>query len=152
MQPKGAKPNQHPGHCKTRVHQKQTLGLGGRRVLVSRQWSGKTLADHKEDTKAWVCAALGLTNNPGGNPASDPGGNHNPAGGHEPDQPAPVAWEMARPDDPDVPPPQHRLLRAISTRIQNRTAIEAAKARERESAADTPRIVPATAGRPRTAP
>ncbi len=61
VQPKGAKPGQHPGRCKGRVHQKATLGMGGRRVLVSRQWSGKTLADHKEDTKTWVRAVLGLS-------------------------------------------------------------------------------------------
>jgi hypothetical protein len=29
---------------------------GGRRVLVSRKWSGKTLADHKADRRAWTSA------------------------------------------------------------------------------------------------
>ncbi|MBT8223960.1 MAG: replication initiation protein [Dactylosporangium sp.] len=138
VQPKGARPNQRPGRCKTRVHQKQTLGLGGRRVLVSRQWSGKTLADHKEDTKAWVRAALGLSHDQANDPASDLGG------AHESGQPARVAWEMARPDDPDVPPPQHRLLRAISARIQNHAAIEAAKARERQATATELGTVSAT--------
>src|SRR6185437_12900405 len=28
--------------------------LRGRRVLVSRKWSGKTLADHRADRKAWL--------------------------------------------------------------------------------------------------
>ena len=62
-------------------------------------------------------AALGVSDDPVDEPESG--------------QPPPVAWELARPDDPDVPPVQHRLLRAISARIQNRAAIDAARARER---------------------
>ena len=50
-----------PGHCKGKVHQRATLGIGGRRVLVSRDWSGKTLADHRADARAWVKALLGVT-------------------------------------------------------------------------------------------
>jgi hypothetical protein len=34
------------------------VGLGGRRVLVSRKWSGKTLAGHKADRAAVVRAVL----------------------------------------------------------------------------------------------
>jgi hypothetical protein len=108
VQPKGAKPGQYAGGCKARVHQRTTLGLGGRRVLVSRQWSGKTLADHRYDTRAWVRALLGVVDT-------------------EPDTERTFAWEMARNDDPDVPPLQHRLLRAISTRIQQRAQINAAR-------------------------
>ena len=47
-----------PGHCKHKAHDRDHLGLGGRRVLVSRQWSGKTLAGHKADRAAVVRAAL----------------------------------------------------------------------------------------------
>ena len=36
------------------------LGYAGRRVLVSRKWSGKTLEDHGRDRKAWLIATLGL--------------------------------------------------------------------------------------------
>jgi len=119
VQPKKARPGQRAGRCKARVHQRTTLGLGGRRVLVSRQWSGKTLADHKADTRAWVRALLGVSD------------GHDQAAtvDHRPGEPSPVAWEMARPDDPDVPPLQHRLLRAISARIQRRAAIAAARER-----------------------
>ena len=88
-------------------------------MLVSRQWSGKTLADHKADTRAWVRALLGISD---GHEQADPVTG-------QPGTPAPVAWEMARPDDPDVLPLQHRLLRAISTRIQQRAAIDAARVR-----------------------
>jgi 8-oxo-dGTP pyrophosphatase MutT (NUDIX family) len=47
-----------PGHCKHKAHDRSNLGLGGRRVLVSRKWSGKTLAGHKADRAAVVRAAL----------------------------------------------------------------------------------------------
>jgi hypothetical protein len=30
-----------PGWCRSKAHDRENLGLGGRRVLVSRQWSGK---------------------------------------------------------------------------------------------------------------
>ena len=58
VQPKGAGPGMVPGQCKHKAHDRANLGLGGRRVLVSRQWSGKTLADHKADRAAVVRAAL----------------------------------------------------------------------------------------------
>jgi hypothetical protein len=47
----------------------------------------------------------------------------------EPGQPAPVAWELARHDDPDLKPLEHRLLRAISQRIQWRAELTAARDR-----------------------
>jgi hypothetical protein len=58
VQPKGAGPGMVPGHCKHKAHDRANLGLGGRRVLVSRQWSGKTLALHKADRADVVRAAL----------------------------------------------------------------------------------------------
>jgi hypothetical protein len=56
FQPKGAGPGMVPGHCKHKAHDRANLGLGGRRVLVSRQWSGKTLTAHKADRAAVVRA------------------------------------------------------------------------------------------------
>ena len=38
-----------PGWCPSKAHDRHHLGLGGRRVLVSRQWTGKTLTEHKAD-------------------------------------------------------------------------------------------------------
>jgi hypothetical protein len=58
VQPKDAGPGMVPGHCKHKAHDRANLGLGGRRVLVSRQWTGKTLAGHKADRAAVVRAAL----------------------------------------------------------------------------------------------
>jgi hypothetical protein len=58
VQPKGAGPGMVPGHCKHKAHDRANLGLGGRRVFVSRKWSGKTLAGHKADRAAVVRAVL----------------------------------------------------------------------------------------------
>ncbi|WP_371686182.1 replication initiator [Micromonospora sp. 15K316] len=65
IQPKKAKQGLRPGNCKNKVHKRETLGIGGRRVLISRQWSGKTLADHRADRKEWVKALLGVTTDAG---------------------------------------------------------------------------------------
>ncbi|MFI5906212.1 replication initiator [Dactylosporangium sp. NPDC051541] len=111
IQPKNAHARLRPGNCKGRVHQRSTLGIGGRRILVSRDWSGKTLADHRYDAKAWVRALLGVEAAP------------------EPEPTASAAWELARPDDPDLPPLRHRLLRALAQRIHWRNAVNAAKDR-----------------------
>jgi len=102
-----------PGNCKNKVHKRETLGLGGRRVLISRQWSGKTLADHRADRKDWVKALLGITTDATTAPTGTDTVRH--------------AWELAKPTDDDVPPLAHRILRAISERIQWRNQLDTAR-------------------------
>ena len=61
--PKDAGPGLVPGLCPSPAHDRENLGLGGRRVLVSRQWSGKTLTEHRADRRevvAQVLAAAGI--------------------------------------------------------------------------------------------
>lgn len=58
IQPKLAGPNMAPGFCPGKAHRRDHLGLGGRRVLVSRKWSSKTLARHRADRADVVRAAL----------------------------------------------------------------------------------------------
>ena len=60
IQPKNPKAGLVPGACKGKAHRPEHLGYAGRRVLVSRKWSGKTLADHRGDRKAWLTQTLGL--------------------------------------------------------------------------------------------
>jgi hypothetical protein len=115
IQPKNATAKLKPGRCKGKVHQRATLGIGGRRILISRDWSGKTLADHKHDARAWVRALLGVTTD------LDHATDDRTASRH--------AWELARPNDPDVAPLAHRLLRSISERAQWRAELLAAKDR-----------------------
>jgi hypothetical protein len=121
VQPDNAKPGLTPGRCTGKVHQRSTLGFTGRRVLVSRQWSGKTLADHRADNRAWIRAVLSgdladddATEQPGTEPAA---------------QTERYRFELARPDDPDVLPLEHRILRAVSARIRWRTQLDAARRR-----------------------
>jgi hypothetical protein len=49
IQPDHPGPGLVPGRCRGKAHDRENLGLGGRRVLSSRKWSGKTIADHKAD-------------------------------------------------------------------------------------------------------
>jgi hypothetical protein len=58
VQPAAAQAGMVPGHCQHKAHDRDHLGLGGRRVLVSRKWSGKTLAGHKAGRAAVVRQAL----------------------------------------------------------------------------------------------
>jgi len=77
VQPGKAKPGLVPGRCVGKVHQADTLGFTGRRVLISRNWSGKTLTDHRHDNHTWVKAILAghLTdaNNDQGDQPNQPG-------------------------------------------------------------------------------
>lgn len=58
VQPDKPGPGLVPGRCVAKAHDRENLGVGGRRVLVSRQWSGKTLAQHRADRGAVVREAL----------------------------------------------------------------------------------------------
>ncbi|NLU77364.1 replication initiation protein [Micromonospora sp. HNM0581] len=118
IQPRKANAKLKPGRCKGKVHQRDTLGIGGRRILISRDWSGKTLSDHKHDVRAWVRALLGVSVGLEG--VDDQGATV---------EPVRHAWELARPDDPDVGPLAHRLLRAIGERARWRSELLAAKDR-----------------------
>ncbi|GLX96771.1 replication initiator [Herbidospora sp. NBRC 101105] len=98
VQPKNAKPGMIPGRCRAKAHKPEHLGYGGRRVLVSRKWSNKTLTEHKADRRTWVLEALGIT-----------------------DEPADVGryvWSPVKAGDPDLPPIRVRLLRSIRERLR----------------------------------
>ena len=58
IQPKDAGPGLFPGGCASKAHDRENLGLGGRRVQVSRAWSGKTLSEHKADRATVVREVL----------------------------------------------------------------------------------------------
>jgi hypothetical protein len=79
-------------------------------VLVSRKWSGKTLADHRADRKNWLMQTLGI-------PATDP---------------TRYAWEPVMPGDPDHMPNGRRLLHVVADRISWQTALDQARRRAAE--------------------
>ncbi|WP_380169103.1 replication initiator [Jannaschia sp. R86511] len=58
IQPKDCLPGLQPGRCERRAHERDNLGYGGRRVQVSKQWSGKTLAEHRADRATVVRETL----------------------------------------------------------------------------------------------
>ncbi|HET9872270.1 MAG TPA: replication initiator [Propionibacteriaceae bacterium] len=58
VQPSNAGPGLQAGWCGPKAHDRENLGLGGRRALVSRQWSGKTPREHKADRATVVREAL----------------------------------------------------------------------------------------------
>jgi hypothetical protein len=110
IQPKGARAGMIPGLCKGKAHRAENLGYAGRRVLVSRKWSGKTLADHRASRKAWLMAMLDL-------PAVD-------------DQR--YMWERVTPADPDHMPPAQRLLHVLTDRARWQAALTEAGRRAQE--------------------
>ena len=102
-----ARPGLRPGCCKGKAHRREYLGYAGRRVLVSRKWSGKTLADHRADRRTWLTGMLGL-------PATDP---------------ARYTWEPVKPGDPDHMPNGQRLLHVVADRQKWHAALTNARAR-----------------------
>jgi hypothetical protein len=105
VQPKNPRESMRPGRCKGKAHRREYLGYAGRRVLVSRKWSGKTLADHRADRKAWLLETLQLS-------ATDP---------------SRYAWEPVAPGDHDHMPPAQRLLHVVADRITWRQTLDAAR-------------------------
>jgi hypothetical protein len=106
IQPKNARPGLTPGACKGKAHDADHLGYAGRRVLVSRKWSGKTLADRQD----WLLKTLGVS-------ATDP------------DR---YAWEPVAPGDPDYLDHARRLLHTVADRARWPAALAEARRRAQE--------------------
>jgi hypothetical protein len=107
IQPKNARPGQAPGACKGKAHDADHLGYAGRRVLCSRKWSGKTLADHRADRKEWLLRTLGVS-------ATDP---------------ARYTWELVAPSDQDHMDHARRMLHVVADRLRWQTALAEARRR-----------------------
>ncbi|MGB9139965.1 MAG: replication initiator [Pseudonocardiaceae bacterium] len=100
IQPQGARYSMTPGRCKGKAHRPEHLGIAGRRVLVSRKWSNKSLADHRAERGEFVRQLLEAA---GVQPTHGP-------------QDGPYQWERPAPADPDVPPRPVLLLQAVAQR------------------------------------
>ncbi|MEV0108636.1 replication initiator [Nocardia sp. NPDC050799] len=95
--PEGASEKTIPGRCKGKAHRRDTLGLPGRRVLVSRQWSNKTLPDHKADRVEFVrqlLASVGIVK---------PDTSH-------------LKLSIVRPGDRSAPPRDHLIMASVAQR------------------------------------
>jgi hypothetical protein len=112
IQPKDTHKDMRPGACKGKAHRADNLGYAGRRVLVSRKWSGKTLADHRGDRKAWLMAMLGLP---------------------DPDDEGRYRWELVTPADDDFMTHGRRMLHVLADRARWQAALAEARRRAQES-------------------
>ena len=110
QQPKGARLSMTPGQCKGKAHKPEHLGIAGRRVLVSRKWSGKTLADHAGERAVFVRQLLERTGVRPGYAVDD----------------GPFEWEPTKAGDPDVPTRPALLLQAIAQRQRWKADYDAA--------------------------
>ncbi|MFI7585919.1 replication initiator [Spongisporangium articulatum] len=121
IQPRGAHAGMTPGGCRSKAHKSEYLGYAGRRILVSRKWTGKTLADHRHDRRAWVLATLGVV-------ADQEDDNKAPADSARPRDKTRdrYSWAPVERNTP-IPPLAHRLLTAIAQRSGWRAAYEAAR-------------------------
>jgi hypothetical protein len=113
IQPKNPREGMRPGGCKGKAHRADNLGYPGRRVLVSRKWSGKTLADHRGDRKAWLLSMLGLP---------------------DPDDTGRYRWDTVSPADHDFMTHSRRMLHVLADRARWRTALAEARRRAEEAA------------------
>jgi hypothetical protein len=59
IQPANAHADMLPGCCRGKAHQAATLGYAGRRCLVSKRWTGKTLDEHRAERREHVMRTLG---------------------------------------------------------------------------------------------
>jgi hypothetical protein len=116
IQPKNPRPGLRPGYCKGKAHRREYLGYAGRRVLVSRKWSGKTLADHRADRKAWLLAALGIPE----------------------DRADRYSWEVVTPSDPDHMSMPRRLLHVLADRARWQATLTEARRKSQGEAVDPP--------------
>ncbi|MEV0080460.1 replication initiator [Nocardia neocaledoniensis] len=106
--PKGASEKTQPGKCKGNAHRRDTLGLPGRRVLVSVKWTGKTVPDHKAERREFVRQQLAAV------------GIYPPDTSH-------LRITPVRPGDQDAPPRVHLILNLVATRISQRAQYTTAR-------------------------
>ncbi|MEJ2871784.1 replication initiator [Actinomycetospora sp. OC33-EN08] len=112
--PKNARAGVAPGMCKAKAHKAEHLGYGGRRCLVSRLWSGKTLTEHRGERRSHVLRVLGAV---GAKPEHDT----------DEDNSERYTWQLIGPRDPDQPDRLELLLRSIAQRRRWREQYDQAK-------------------------
>jgi hypothetical protein len=121
VQPKDASAGMVPGQCPSKAHNRPHLGLGGRRVLMSRQWTGKTLAEHKADRAEVVrqtLAAAGI---------DAPDTDRYSATATTDDGTPRYLWFAVDPDDDDIPTYRRVIADGITEKFRWRTEYERGK-------------------------
>ncbi len=111
VQPKDATSGLVPGRCRRKAHRAEHLGYSGRRVLVSRKWSNKTLGEHRRDRRAWVLEMLGIADE---ETAGEPGR---------------FVWSVLADGDPGVGSRAERTLRQVAEHQARRRYLRELQAR-----------------------
>jgi len=112
-----------PGACPAKAHDREHLGCGGRRVLVSRKWTGKTLSGHKADRAEVVRQTLLAAG------ADVPEVQRFAADLLRPDGRPRYEWQVFDPLQSSAPIYRQVLTRALAERLRWKKQYEAAKAR-----------------------
>jgi hypothetical protein len=123
LQPEGARRGMVPGSCPTKAHDAEHLGCGGRRVLVSRLWTGKTLQVHRADRAEvvrQVLLAAGI---------EKPEVDRLSVEAKRADGCQRFQWRVHDPLDSTVPIYRQVMTRAIRERMRWKAEYETAKAR-----------------------
>jgi hypothetical protein len=122
IQPDGAESGMTAGCCPAKAHDGEHLGCGGRRVLVSRLWTGKTLDGHRADRAAVVrkvLEAAGVEMTDAQRLAAETLG---------PDGRPRFAWRVWNPLHESTPVYRQVMARAIAEKVRWRREYEAGKA------------------------
>lgn len=123
IEPKDPDPGLVAGQCGNKAHDADHLGYSGRRVLVSRKWTGKTLTDHRADRAAVVRATLesaGIDIDDHHELAATAHGDENNDG---------VVWTRVDPRDVDAPSYGRAIAASITRAHRWRAEYEHAKTR-----------------------
>jgi hypothetical protein len=115
VQPEDAHSELRPGSCPGKAHKRHTLGYAGRRCLVSRRWTGRTLDEYREARRAHVMRLLGAV-----------GIRVDRDTGEDPDHTR-YTWSLVGPDDPNPPDRTELILRAINQRRRWRAEYDHAR-------------------------
>lgn len=124
IQPEDAGKGLVPGACKGKAHKPSTLGYRGRRCLVSRKWSGKNLAEHRQQRREHVMRTLGVVGvTPELDTPDDPDGTR-------------YRWVPIPRDDPKQPDRTQLLLHSIAQKRRWRQQYDQARQAAELSATD----------------
>jgi hypothetical protein len=140
VQPLDAEEGMTPGLCPSRAHDWENLGCGGRRVLVSRKWTGKTLKDHKADRATVVRQVLEAAG------VDAPDTSRLAADTLRPDGMPRFNWKIWNPLDESVSLYRQVMTKAIAEHLRWRQEYESAKARASPSGSATAHGPPARRG------
>ena len=133
IQPQGAASGMSPGACPAKAHDRQHLGCGGRRVLVSRKWTGKPLSGHKADRAEVVRQTLLAAG------ADVPDAQRYAASVKRPDGRPRYEWQVFDPTTSMTPIYRQVLTRSLAEKLRWRAQYDAAKAADDDRANAPPR-------------